>query len=125
VTGPPRIRLYSKPGCHLCDEARATIENICAELDESYEEVDISSDEVLMHQFGEQIPVTFIDGNQHDFWRVDPVRLKGAGWIPTCRTGSGYARSQPWSRGRCSGWLTRTNCPAHPVTVSCATATSH
>ena len=78
MTAPPRIRVYSKPGCHLCDDARTIIETICAELGESYEEVDISTDEVLMHAYGEQIPVTFIDGRQHDFWRVDPDRLRTA-----------------------------------------------
>ena len=78
MTASPRIRVYSKPGCHLCDDARGIIETVCAELGESYEEVDISTDPVLMHEYGEQIPVTFVDGKQHDFWRVDPNRLRAA-----------------------------------------------
>ena len=74
----PRVTLYSKPGCHLCDDARAVIEAVCAELGEAYDEVDISTSEELMHAYGEQIPVTFVDGVQHDYWRVDPARLRRA-----------------------------------------------
>jgi len=73
-----RITLYSKPGCHLCDDARRVIEVVCDELGTSYDEVDITTSPELMDAYGEQIPVTFVDGKQHDFWRVDPARLRGA-----------------------------------------------
>lgn len=72
----PRVVLYSKPGCHLCDDARQVIEAVCGELGESYDEIDISSSDELMRLFGEEIPVTFVDGKQHDFWRVDAKRLR-------------------------------------------------
>jgi glutaredoxin len=75
---PPRVVLYSKPGCHLCDDAREIVAAVCADLGEQFDEVDISTSEELMRAFGEQIPVTFVDGEQHDFWRVDPARLKAA-----------------------------------------------
>jgi glutaredoxin len=75
---PPRIVLYGKPGCHLCDDARAVVEAVCAETGERFEEVDITSSEELLGEFGEQIPVTFVDGRQHDFWRVDRDRLRAA-----------------------------------------------
>lgn len=75
---PPRVVLYTKPGCHLCDEARTVIERVCEELGEDYDEVDISASAELMERFGEEIPVTFVDGAQHDFWRVDPARLRAA-----------------------------------------------
>jgi glutaredoxin len=78
VTVAARVLLYGKPGCHLCDEARAAIERVCAEVGTSYEEVDITSDPDLMRTYGEQIPVTFVDGAQHDFWRVDERRLRAA-----------------------------------------------
>jgi hypothetical protein len=75
---PPRVLLYSKPGCHLCDDARAVIASVCAEAGESYDEVDITTSEDLLRAYGEQIPVTFVDGRQHDFWRVAPARLRAA-----------------------------------------------
>jgi len=73
-----RVTLYGKPGCHLCDDARAVIQQVCAELGESYDEVSILDDPSLQERFGEEIPVTFVDGRQHDFWRVDPDRLRAA-----------------------------------------------
>jgi glutaredoxin len=73
-----RVTLYGKPGCHLCEDARVIVENVCAELGVDWTEVDITQDPQLFEEYGEQIPVTFVDGRQHDFWRVDPVRLKKA-----------------------------------------------
>lgn len=73
-----RVTLYGRAGCHLCDEARAVIEAVCADLGETYAEVDIDTDPQLQSRFGEEVPVTFVDGRQHDFWRVDPVRLRAA-----------------------------------------------
>lgn len=75
---PPRVVLYSKPGCHLCDDAREVVAAVCAELGEEYDEVDITTSEELMRAYGEQIPVTVVDGEQHDFWRVDADRLRAA-----------------------------------------------
>jgi hypothetical protein len=63
----PRVTLYSRSGCHLCDD-----------LGESYVEVSIDDDPDLLRRYGEEIPVTLVDGAQHDFWRVDPDRLRAA-----------------------------------------------
>ncbi len=73
-----RVTLYSKPGCHLCDDARHVIERVCADLGAGFEELDITASDELMSAYGEQIPVTFVDGRQHDFWRVDETRLRRA-----------------------------------------------
>lgn len=70
--------MYAKPGCHLCDVARETIRAVCAELGEGWDEVDITTDPDLAQRYGEEIPVTLVDGRQHDFWRVDAARLRGA-----------------------------------------------
>lgn len=74
----PRVRLLTRPGCHLCDDARMVVEAVCAELGERYDEVSIDDDPELTRRYGEEIPVTFVDGRQHDYWRVDPVRLRRA-----------------------------------------------
>ena len=73
-----KVTLYGKPGCHLCDDARAIVQAVCAELGVEWTEVDITQDDRLFTEYGEQIPVTFVDGKQHDFGRVDPVRLRKA-----------------------------------------------
>jgi hypothetical protein len=72
------VLLYSRPGCHLCDDARTVIEAVCAELGERYTEVDITTSAGLQREYGELIPVTLVDGKRHDFWRVDPERLRAA-----------------------------------------------
>lgn len=73
-----RVVVYSKPGCHLCEVAEATVSELCEELGVEWLSVNIQDDEELMATYGEQIPVTFVDGKQHDFWRVDPERLRKA-----------------------------------------------
>ncbi|MEV7182904.1 glutaredoxin family protein [Kitasatospora sp. NPDC101235] len=72
------VTLVGKPGCHLCDEAREVILRVTGELGASFEERDITQDEELYRRYWEQIPVTLIDGRQHDFWRVDERRLRTA-----------------------------------------------
>jgi hypothetical protein len=72
------VTLVGKPGCHLCDEARTVIERVTAELGVRWEERSILDDPDLHERFWEQIPVTLVDGEQHDFWRVDEGRLRAA-----------------------------------------------
>ncbi|MBB5937961.1 glutaredoxin family protein [Streptomyces zagrosensis] len=72
------VTLIGKPGCHLCDDAQQVIEKVCAELGASWEKKDITEDEELYRKHWEQIPVILVDGDQHDFWRVHPDRLRKA-----------------------------------------------
>lgn len=72
------ITLYGKPGCHLCDEAREIIARVAGELGVTWEERDITADEEAYAKYWELIPVTLIDGVQHDYWRVDEARLRAA-----------------------------------------------
>jgi glutaredoxin len=73
-----RVQVLSKPGCHLCEDAEAVVAAVCAEVGATYEVVDITGHPELLATYGEQIPVTFVDGAQHDFWRVDAGRLRAA-----------------------------------------------
>jgi glutaredoxin len=72
------ITLYGKPGCHLCEDARAIIARVAGELGVPWEERDITASAEDMRRYVEMIPVTLIDGVQHDFWRVDEARLRAA-----------------------------------------------
>jgi len=74
----PRVQVLTKPGCHLCEDAVAVVAAVTAELGEQYAEVDITADQALHDRYWEQIPVTLVDGHQHDFWRVDADRLRAA-----------------------------------------------
>ena len=73
-----RVLLYSKPGCHLCEDAAAVISRVCDDVGASWAEVNINDEPDLFRRYAEQIPVTFVDGRQHDFWRVDEQRLRRA-----------------------------------------------
>jgi len=74
----PRITLISKPGCHLCDRAREVIERVARDLNVQWAELSILDDPELSAAYWEQIPVTLVDGAQHDYWRVDESRLREA-----------------------------------------------
>ncbi len=78
MTAAPAITLLSRPGCHLCDEARAVIERVAADLGVRWTERDVTESRDDLREYGEMIPVTLIDGVQHDFWRVDERRLRRA-----------------------------------------------
>ena len=78
-SGPAHtITLLTRPGCHLCDGARAVIVSVAAELGVSWEERDITRSENDLRAYADMIPVTLIDGVQHDFWRVSEQRLRAA-----------------------------------------------
>jgi len=72
------ITLLSRPGCHLCADARAIISRVADEMGVAWEERDITRSADDLRVYGEQIPVTLIDGVQHDFWRVSEDRLRAA-----------------------------------------------
>jgi glutaredoxin len=72
------ITLYGRQGCHLCEDARRIIEKVASDLGVSWREIDIDTDPALREKYGEMIPVTLVDGVQHDYWRVDESRLRAA-----------------------------------------------
>jgi glutaredoxin len=85
---PPRdirLTLIGKPGCHLCDDAREVVQAVMSEVEATdasrrieFDEVSILDDDALRAQYAEEIPVLLIDGEVHNYWRIDPVRLKTA-----------------------------------------------
>ena len=76
--GEARVTLLTRPGCHLCDDVRPVVERVCAEIGVSWTEVDITGDPRLLVEYSEQIPVTLVDGAQHDYWHIDEARLRAA-----------------------------------------------
>ena len=75
---PTRVTLIGKPDCHLCDVARSVVEQVCAEVDEDFEELSVRDSPELMDRYGDYIPVVLVDGEQHDFWRISAERLRSA-----------------------------------------------
>ena len=72
------VTLYGRNGCHLCEDALKVLQSLQVELDFEIEEILIDGDEELSKKYGEKIPVTLIDGEHHDMWRVDPVRFRSS-----------------------------------------------
>jgi Glutaredoxin-like domain (DUF836) len=68
--------LYGKPGCHLCDDARAVVERVRAEHPFALREVDVSLDPVLHRAYGERIPVLELDGEELFEFFVDEAELR-------------------------------------------------
>jgi hypothetical protein len=60
----PVLTLYGKPGCHLCDDARAVVERVRAGRAVALEEVDVTLDPALHRRYGERIPVLALDGEE-------------------------------------------------------------
>jgi Glutaredoxin-like domain (DUF836) len=73
-----RVLVLTRLECHLCDQAIEVVAAVCAETGDEYAVLDVDSDPELQRRYTDQVPVTFVDGAQHDFWRVDPARLKAA-----------------------------------------------
>ena len=80
VPSPPpvRVTLIGRDGCHLCDAAREVVERVTADLGVGWQELSVDTDPALLEQWSDQVPVTLVDGRQHDYWRVDETRLRAA-----------------------------------------------
>ena len=68
----PRLTLYGRDGCHLCDDARAVLDRI----GEPYAEVDIEADDELFKRYLERIPVVALDGEELFDFFVDEDALR-------------------------------------------------
>jgi glutaredoxin len=71
-----KIRILSKPDCHLCDEAKETIERVTKRLPIEIEVVNIQNDPQLFDQYRYDIPVIFLDDRKIFKHRVDKEKLK-------------------------------------------------
>jgi glutaredoxin len=69
-----RLTLLGRPGCHLCDDARAVLERVGV----PFEEVDIEADDALLKRYLERIPVVVVDGEERFEFFVDEVALRAA-----------------------------------------------
>jgi glutathione S-transferase len=69
------VTLYGKPGCHLCDDARAVVERVRTEHPFELREIDVSLDPQLFREYGERIPVLELDGEELFEFHVDEAVL--------------------------------------------------
>jgi len=69
------VTMYSRRNCHLCEVAKEVVESARNEADFEFEFVFIDGDAGLEKEYGEEVPVTLINGKRHDFFRVDRARF--------------------------------------------------
>jgi glutaredoxin len=72
----PVLTVYGKPGCHLCDDARAAVRDVLAGHDVELREVDVTLDPALERRYGERIPVVALDGEELFDYVVDADALR-------------------------------------------------
>ena len=65
-----RLIIYSRPGCHLCDEMKAVVKNVARTIPLSLDEIDISADPALEAEYGLEIPVLLMDGKKTAKYRI-------------------------------------------------------
>jgi glutaredoxin len=70
------VTLYSRPGCHLCDDARVVLEGLRARVPFALREVDIERDDALLRRYFERIPVVALDGEELCDLVVDAPELE-------------------------------------------------
>ena len=70
------VSIYSRSNCHLCEVALGVLEGIRDELNFQITKILIDKNPELEEKYGEQVPVILINGQPHDFFRVDPERFR-------------------------------------------------
>lgn len=70
--------MLTRPGCHLCDFAREAVARVDAATGAGWREVSVASDPELEREYGSRVPVVLLDGEEHDYFRVDEQRLTSA-----------------------------------------------
>ncbi len=73
---PLRLQLYSRPGCHLCEDLRALCERLAAEFPFELSEVNIEADPGLLARYDREVPVLFIDGRKAVKFRTTELALR-------------------------------------------------
>ena len=72
------VTVFSRHGCHLCEDAVKTLEGMREELAFEIEIIYIDGDAELEKLYGNEVPVIHINGEHHDFYRVDPDRFRSS-----------------------------------------------
>jgi glutaredoxin len=70
------VTVYSRHGCHLCENAVNTLEGMREELAFTIEVIYIDGNPELERLYGHEVPVIHINGEHHDFFKVDPERFR-------------------------------------------------
>jgi glutaredoxin len=70
------LTIYSRPGCHLCDEMKAVVNRVAESIPLQLEEIDISTSRELEERYGLEIPVLMVEGKKAAKYRVGEEELR-------------------------------------------------
>jgi glutaredoxin len=73
-----KVVIYSRVSCHLCEEAEKNVREVLVDIPFGLEVIYIDGDQELERLYGEEVPVTLINGAKHDYFRVDKKRFSEA-----------------------------------------------
>ena len=76
MTDSVKVDIYSRPGCHLCDEAKEVIERVGRRVAFTLRVINIETDPELEKKYGEEIPVVFVNGMLAFKYRVDEAEFE-------------------------------------------------
>ena len=72
----PEVILYTRAGCHLCEEAKEEIRRVRKDTPFTFRSVDIDRDPALVALYNEEVPVIFVNGKKAFRYQVDPAELR-------------------------------------------------
>ena len=73
-----KVFIYTRVNCHLCEEAEKNVREVMGDIPFDLEVIYIDGDQELERLYGEEVPVTLINGAKHDYFRVDKKRFSEA-----------------------------------------------
>ena len=73
-----KVVIFSRQNCHLCHEAEKIVREVLLEISFDLEVINIDGNAELESLYGEEVPVTMINGAKHDYFRVDKKRFSEA-----------------------------------------------
>ena len=73
-----KVVIFSRQNCHLCHEAEKIVREVLLETSFELEVINIDGNAELESLYGEEVPVTMINGAKHDYFRVDKKRFSEA-----------------------------------------------
>ncbi|MER5704194.1 glutaredoxin family protein [Micromonospora sp. NPDC020750] len=75
MSSDARLALITRPGCHLCEDAKVALDRVVAVTGDRWIERDVTGDVELEREYGDRLPVVLLDGKEHGYWRVEEERL--------------------------------------------------
>ena len=72
------MTVVTRAGCHLCEEAEATVAQLSTEMGFGWDTLDVDADPDRQDLYGDRVPVILVDGREHGYWRVETDRLRAA-----------------------------------------------